>query len=86
MRFCLVQFKGQDRSTLAKSTEQGLVPLDAPPSLRQALEQCGDEGGPLIINVNTRAGKQLVLSDRRFSTRHPMLKLNEPDAAVTRTA
>ena len=46
----------------------------------------GNLQGPLIINISTRAGKQLVLSDRRYSTRHPMLKLEEPEAAVTRTA
>ena len=31
--------------------------------------------GPLVINVPTRVGYQLVLSDRRYSTRHRLMKL-----------
>ncbi|MFQ5502780.1 MAG: flagellar assembly protein FliW [Phycisphaerae bacterium] len=44
----------------------------------------GNLQGPLIINVATRVGKQLVLSDKRFSTRHPLMKL--PDQQVGREA
>lgn len=35
----------------------------------------GNLQGPLVINVETREGKQLVLSDRRYSTRHPLMHL-----------
>ncbi len=31
--------------------------------------------GPLVINAETLIGKQLVVSDRRFSTRHPLMQL-----------
>jgi flagellar assembly factor FliW len=37
----------------------------------------GNLQGPLVINVGTREGKQLVLSDRRYSTRHPLMRLPE---------
>ena len=46
----------------------------------------GNLQGPLIINVETREGKQLVLSDRRFSTRHPLMNLNQAQVTVTKTA
>lgn len=44
--------------------------------------------GPLVINVPTRVGYQLVLSDRRYSTRHPLMKLprSEEQVAVSKTA
>jgi len=35
----------------------------------------GNLQGPLVVNVRTRVGKQLVLSDRRYSTRHPLMRV-----------
>ena len=35
----------------------------------------GNLQGPLVINVTTRQGKQLVLSDKRYSTRHPLMRI-----------
>jgi flagellar assembly factor FliW len=35
----------------------------------------GNLQGPLVINLETRAAKQLVLSDKRYSTRHPLMRL-----------
>lgn len=35
----------------------------------------GNLQGPLVINIETREGKQLVLSDKRYSTRHPLMRL-----------
>lgn len=46
----------------------------------------GNLQGPLVINIETRAGKQLVLSDRRFSTRHPLMTLPRKGVAVSKTA
>lgn len=46
----------------------------------------GNLQGPLIINIETRVAKQLVLSDRRFSTRHPLMALPRMGAAVSKTA
>lgn len=42
--------------------------------------------GPLVINVATRVGKQLVLSDKKYTTRHTLMKLPARTAAMTRTA
>ncbi len=44
MRFCLVELKGQSQPTLAIGKDGGLLPLDAPASLRGALEQYGPDG------------------------------------------
>jgi len=46
----------------------------------------GNLQGPLVVNCETRVGKQLVLSDRRHTTRQPLMRLKEPEAAVSRTA
>ena len=35
----------------------------------------GNLQGPLVINAATRVGKQLVLSDKRYSTRYPLMQL-----------
>ena len=42
--------------------------------------------GPLVINVATRVGKQLVLSDKRYATRHPLMRLPMRQAVVSKTA
>ncbi len=44
MRFCVVDLKGQDGPRLCVVRGENVVPLDAPPSLRGALEQYGDDG------------------------------------------
>ncbi len=42
----------------------------------------GNLQGPLIVNVSSRRGEQLVLSDRRFTTRVPLMDIHCPVAAV----
>jgi len=39
----------------------------------------GNLQGPLIINTATRTARQLVLSDKRFSTRHPLMRMPQPE-------
>ena len=46
----------------------------------------GNLQGPLIINTASRIGRQLVLSDRRFSTRYPLIKLPGRQEPVSKTA
>lgn len=46
----------------------------------------GNLQGPLVINVESRVGKQLVLSDKRFSTRHPLMRLPMRSERVSKTA
>ncbi len=43
----------------------------------------GNLQGPLIVHVTERTGVQLVLSDRRFTTRVPLVELAEPVHAVS---
>jgi len=38
----------------------------------------GNLQGPLVVHVHQRVGEQLVLSDRRFTTRVPLIELPEP--------
>lgn len=38
----------------------------------------GNLQGPLVVNVETRQARQLVLSDKKFSTRHPLMRLSQP--------
>jgi len=37
----------------------------------------GNLQGPLVINVETRRGEQLVIADQRWSTRHKLTELGE---------
>ncbi|NBC10201.1 MAG: flagellar assembly protein FliW [Planctomycetes bacterium] len=41
----------------------------------------GNLQGPLVVSVQQRIGEQLVLSDRRFTTRVPLIELGAPLAA-----
>ena len=43
----------------------------------------GNLQGPLVVHVAERRGVQLVLSDRRFTTRVPLMELAEPVHAVS---
>jgi len=45
----------------------------------------GNFQGPLVINVRNRNGRQLVLSDKRYSTRHPLMRISRA-AALSRSA
>ncbi len=38
----------------------------------------GNLQGPIVINVQQRVAEQLVMSDRRFTTRTPLMKLEAP--------
>ena len=46
----------------------------------------GNFQGPLIVNVTTRNARQLVLSDKRYSTRHPLMRIPKPAAVIEKTA
>ncbi len=41
----------------------------------------GNLQGPLIINVMNRQGRQLVLSEKKYSTRHPLMELGQKHTA-----
>jgi len=47
----------------------------------------GNLQGPLLINAVNRRGRQLVLSEKKYSTRHPLMNLPAPQQAqVSKTA
>ena len=45
----------------------------------------GNFQGPLVVNVKNRRARQLVLSDKRYSTRHPLMRIPKPEA-LSKTA
>ncbi|MCB9850080.1 MAG: flagellar assembly protein FliW [Phycisphaerales bacterium] len=45
----------------------------------------GNLQGPLVVNVDTREARQLVLSDRRYSTRHPLMRIPAKQPAMSAT-
>ena len=45
----------------------------------------GNLQGPLVVNVATRSAIQLVLSDRRYATRHPLMRLPRRSESLART-
>ena len=40
----------------------------------------GNFQGPLVINVKTRKARQVVLSDKRYGTRHPLMRVDQVSA------
>ena len=43
----------------------------------------GNLQGPLVINTLTREGEQMVLAEKRWTTRHPLMRVGEPARAAT---
>jgi len=43
----------------------------------------GNLQGPLVINIVTRNAMQLVLADKRWTTRHEIVQLSEPAKVVS---
>lgn len=46
----------------------------------------GNLQGPLVINVLNRHGRQLVLSEKKYSTRHPLMALEPPAKQISKIA
>ncbi len=46
----------------------------------------GNLQGPLIINTLTRTGEQMVLAEKRWTTRHPLVKVAAPQPAQALSA
>ncbi len=42
----------------------------------------GNLQGPLVVNTLTREGEQMVLAEKRWTTRHPLLRVTEPAKAT----
>jgi flagellar assembly factor FliW len=46
----------------------------------------GNLQGPLVINTFSRQGEQMVLAEKRWTTRHPLVQVAEPQLARAATA
>ena len=46
----------------------------------------GNLQGPLVVNVKNRQARQLVLSDRRYSTRYPLMNLSRRQELISMSA
>ena len=46
----------------------------------------GNLQGPLVLNARNRQGLQLVLSEKKYSTRHPLMNLEAKQKQVSKTA
>ncbi len=42
----------------------------------------GNLQGPLVVNTLTREGEQMVLAEKRWTTRHPLLRVGEAAKAT----
>jgi flagellar assembly factor FliW len=40
----------------------------------------GNLHGPLVVNTLSRRGEQMVLAEKRWTTRHPLMKVAQPAA------
>ncbi len=43
----------------------------------------GNLQGPLVVNTLTREGEQMVLAEKRWTTRHPLLRVGETARAAS---
>lgn len=43
----------------------------------------GNLQGPLVVNTMTRTGEQMVLAEKRWTTRHPLMRVGQPAARAT---
>ena len=41
--------------------------------------------GPLVIHATTRAAAQVVISEKKYQTRHPILQLQKPGVTAAAT-
>ena len=46
----------------------------------------GNLQGPLVVSASNRKGVQLVLSEKKYSTRHPLIRLHSQARQVSKTA
>jgi flagellar assembly factor FliW len=46
----------------------------------------GNLQGPLVINARNLTGKQMVLSDKRYTTRHPFMQMGKRIVPISKTA
>lgn len=79
-----ISFKSEDLSAIgttdAQNTQVFVIVNKVDDTLTANLQ------GPLVINSATRVGKQLVLSEKKYTTRHPLMQAAARPRAVSRSA
>jgi flagellar assembly factor FliW len=43
----------------------------------------GNLQGPLVINTLARIGEQMVVAEKRWTTRHPLMKVSQAEQAAS---
>lgn len=80
-----IVLKGDDQELLGLAGEDEATVLVVCNKVDDLLT--GNLQGPIAVNPQTRVAKQLVLSAKRWSTRHPLLKLvSREKEVVSQTA
>ena len=80
-----ITLKGDDNELLGVTAEDEVTLLIVCNKVDDLLT--GNLQGPIAVNPVTRAAKQLVLSEKRWSTRHPLVKLvSREKEVVSQTA
>ena len=79
-----VPVKPDDLSPIALATMENSQVMIIVNKVDRALT--GNLQGPLLINVLNRQARQLVLSEKKYSTRHPLLELQGDPKQVSQTA
>ncbi len=79
-----VPVKADDLSTIGLASMENTQVMIIVNKVDRSLT--GNLQGPLVINVLNRNAKQLVLSEKKYSTRHPLLELRAEDGKVSQTA
>ncbi len=46
----------------------------------------GNLQGPLVVNTLSRVGEQMILAEKRWTTRHPLVKVSESQQSRAATA
>lgn len=78
-----VPVKTQDLETIALSSSDDAQVFIIVNKVGDLLT--GNFQGPLVVNVKNRGARQLVLSDKRYSTRHPLMRIGRQEV-VGKTA
>ena len=76
-----VPVKGEDLKTIGLESLENSQVLIIVNKVGQALT--GNLQGPLVVNAITCQARQLVLSEKRYSTRHPLMEIKPKKDAVS---
>ncbi len=79
-----VPVKGEDLKTIGLENLDNSQVLIIVNKVGQALT--GNLQGPLVVNAITCQSRQLVLSEKRYSTRHPLMEIRPKKETVSQTA